>query len=102
MNNETPTFDTLPGMVYGLKQQVAELTTKIDSLLSVKPPAKPDERRIYGDIELAAYLGVTVQTVNRIKKAGKIPFYRIGRKYYYITSEIDRANIGKGQSEHAR
>lgn len=95
MNEQTPNFDTLPGMVYGLKQQVSELSTKIDNLLNLKPQALPDEQRFYGDKELAKYLNCTVQTVSRQKKAGKIPFHRYGRKYYYLRSECDLAFKGR-------
>ena len=55
----------------------------------------PDEKRFYGDRELAAYLGCTVQTVSRQKQAGRLPFHRIGRKYFYLRSEIDSALKGK-------
>ena len=90
------TFDQLPGMVYGLKQQVSELSTKIENLLnSNKPQALPDNQRFYGDKELANYLNVTVQTISRQKKAGKIPFHRVGRKYYYLRSEVDYSFKGR-------
>lgn len=97
--NETPNFDTLPGMVYGLKQQVSELTTKFDNylntILNPKGQTLPDEKRFVGDKELADYLDCTIQTVSRLKKAGKIPFHRYGRKYYYLRSEIDLAFKGR-------
>jgi len=97
--NETPNFDTLPGMVYGLKQQVSELTTKFDTFInSVHNPTGqplPDEQRIYGDKALAEYLNCTVQTVSRLKMAGNIPFHRYGRKYYYLRSEIDLGFKGR-------
>ena len=92
---QTPNFDTLPGMVYGLKQDVSKLITKIEALLNTKPQALPDEQRFYGDKELAAYLNCTIQTVSRQKQAGKLPFHRYGRKYFYLRSEIDLATKGR-------
>lgn len=93
--NINPTFETLPGMVYGLKQQVNELQTLIEKLVKAEPLPPTDEQRIYGDRGLAEYLNCTIQTVSRQKKAGKVPFHRYGRKYYYLRSEIDKAFKGR-------
>lgn len=91
-----PTFDSLPGMVYGLKQQVDNLQTTLEKLIKAEAHAPTDEQRIYGDKGLAKYLNCTIQTVSRLKMAGKIPFHRYGRKYYYLRSEIDKSFKGKG------
>lgn len=91
----TPTFDTLPGMVYGLQQKVDLLQTTIEKLVKSEPQAPTDEQRLYGDKQLGEYLNCTIQTVSRLKKAGKIPFHRYGRKYYYLRSEIDKAFKGR-------
>ena len=91
-------FDSLPGMVYGLQQQINELKTIIQDFAHTQANTKqplPDAVRIYGDKELAKYLNVTVQTVQRQKQAGKIPFHRVGRKYFYLRSEIDAAFKGR-------
>lgn len=94
--NETVNFDNLPGMVHGLRQQVTELKTILqDFVNNSKPQVQTDEQRFYGDKELAVYLNCTIQTVSRQKQAGKLPFHRIGRKYYYLRSEIDNAFKGK-------
>jgi len=96
MNDQTPTFDTLPGMVYGLKRDFTDFKTKFENFLNnTKPHVVPDEQRFYGDKELAAYLNCTIQTVSRQKQAGKVPFHRYGRKYYYLRSEIDAAFKGR-------
>lgn len=91
----TPTFDTLPGMVYGLKQQVDNLQTLIEKLVNTEPKEPSDEQRFYGDKALAEYLNCTIQTISRLKQKGKIPFHRYGRKYYYLRSEIDSACKGR-------
>jgi len=94
--NETVNFDNLPGMVHGLRLQVTELKTILQEIVNnSKPQAQTDEQRFYGDKELAKYLNCTIQTVSRQKQAGKLPFHRIGRKYYYLRSEIDTAFKGK-------
>lgn len=91
----TPTFDTLPIMVYGLKQEIQELRKQVDKLVNAEPKSSLDEQRIYGDKALAEYLNCTIQTISRIKNAGKLPFHRYGRKYYYLRSEIDHAFKGR-------
>lgn len=88
-------FDTLPGMVYGLTQEISELRKQVDKLVNAEPPLPIDEQRIYGDKALGIYLNCTIQTISRLKMAGKIPFHRYGRKYYYLRSEIDKAFKGR-------
>ena len=89
-------FDNLPGMVHGLRLEVSELKTLLqDFVKNSKAPVQPDEQRFYGDKELAKYLNCTIQTVSRQKQAGKLPFHRIGRRYYYLRSEVDAAFKGK-------
>jgi hypothetical protein len=48
----------------------------------------PDDLRFHGDKALGKYLGCTIQTINKLKKAG-LPSHRSGRKYYYIRQEVD-------------
>jgi excisionase family DNA binding protein len=43
----------------------------------------------HGDQELSNHTGVSKVTIWRLKDAGKLPFYKIGRKCYYKQSEID-------------
>ncbi len=59
-----------------------------------KTQIQTEPQRFYGDSALAKYLGCTVQTINQLKKTGKLPFHRVGRKYYYIQSEVDQAFMG--------
>jgi excisionase family DNA binding protein len=58
-------------------------------------PATIDDKRFSGDQALADYLHCTIQTINKLKKSGKLPFHKFGRKYYYIQSEIDAAFKGR-------
>ena len=48
------------------------------------------EERLHGDKALAKYLKCSVQTVNQLKKKGQVTFHRMGRRCYYLASEVDR------------
>jgi excisionase family DNA binding protein len=48
-----------------------------------------EDQRFHGDKALAAYLSCSVQTINQLKKKGQITFHRLGRRCYYLRSEID-------------
>jgi len=50
-----------------------------------------EPQRLYGDKSAAQYLGCTPLTVQKLRKSGEISYYRYGRKYYYIASELDQA-----------
>lgn len=90
------TFETLPQSVEVLQQKVDKLTSLVETLVKAEPAPEPDEIRFYGDKELAEYMHCNIQTIYRLKKAGKLPFRKYGRKYYYLRSEIDKAFAGKG------
>ena len=49
----------------------------------------PDPIRLYGDKSAAEYLGCAKLTVQNLRKSGVLPFYRLGRKVYFISSELD-------------
>lgn len=53
-------------------------------------PELTDHQKFHGDRELGKYLNCSVQTVNTLKKNGQITFHRMGRRCYYLRSEIDR------------
>jgi hypothetical protein len=55
------------------------------------PPKQEDSSRLYGDKAVAKHLGCTVQTINQLKKSGKLPFHRVGRRYFYLTNEVNSA-----------
>ena len=77
-------------------QKLDKLTALVESTLKAEPQPDPDEQRFYGDSELANYLHCNIQTIYRLKKAGKLPYKKYGRKYFYLRSEIDKAFAGKG------
>ena len=37
----------------------------------------------------ASYLGVSLTTLYRLAKAGKIPFYRFGQRYHFRRATLD-------------
>lgn len=92
----TPTLEQTPFIVQSIEQKLDNFIKLFESYVKAEPQSEPDEQRFYGDKELGAYLNCTVQTINRLKRNGKLPFKRFGRKYYYLRSEIDKAFSGKG------
>jgi excisionase family DNA binding protein len=90
------TFEQLPTSVEQLITKVDNLTKLVEKLFAVEPVTEPDEQRFYGDSELAEYLHCNIQTIYRMKKDGKLPYKKYGRKYFYLRSEIDKAFAGKG------
>jgi len=67
----------------------AELENRILNrpLATNTPTAEPI--RLYGDKAAAQYLGCAKLTVQNLRKSGVLPFYRLGRKVYFISSELD-------------
>jgi excisionase family DNA binding protein len=55
-----------------------------------RPTPTPEPQRLYGDRSAAQYLGCTPLTIQKLRKSGEIPYYRYGRKFYFITSELDQ------------
>lgn len=48
-----------------------------------------DTERLQSVEEIAAYLGVSKETVRAWVKKGSIPFLKVGRQYKFRLSEID-------------
>lgn len=90
------TFENLPQSVDNLHQKFDKLLILFEKMICNEMPPEPDEQRFYGDSELAEYLHCNIQTIYRLKKAGKLPYKKYGRKYFYLRSEIDKAFAGKG------
>lgn len=71
-----------------------EVVARINSDRPEVPSSTSENIRFIGDRALAAYLDCSIQTINKLKKSGKVPFHKYGRKYYYIQSEIDASLKG--------
>ncbi len=50
----------------------------------------PSEQKdlIIGDAALGRALGVSIVTINRLKKANRIPYFKIGAKYRYDIADV--------------
>jgi len=57
----------------------------------VEKPIQIESKKLYGDKEAAAYLGCSVMTVQKLRKTRQISYYRYGRKYNYLSNELDEA-----------
>ncbi len=55
------------------------------------PEVKSTKATIRGIRGLAAYLGVSTATAQRIKSEGRVPFSRIGNRVYFCPAEVDEA-----------
>ena len=66
--------------------QADNIPEKNSKILNEKPAM---ELIFHGDRELADYIGCSLTTIYKLKKAKVLRFYSIGRKYYYKQSEID-------------
>lgn len=88
-------------MMYNPFDEINNRLVNIESLLSKLDyqgiietksalPAVSSEGEIQFDIVgLAKYLNCSPQTIHNLKKAGEIPFYRLGRTVYFKKCEID-------------
>lgn len=90
MNNLILTQIPVSDLVQMIAAEVATRMQSNNQQTRINPQIIQDKRFV-GDKELAEYLGCTIQTINRLKKTGALPFHRYGRRYYYLKSEIDAA-----------
>jgi excisionase family DNA binding protein len=63
--------------------------------LKLIPEALPEGDYLVGVSQLESFLGVSPPTCRKIIKTRKIPFYKIGGKYFFEKDKI-RASIEKG------
>lgn len=83
------TLERLPDAMVYLLSEVADIKT----MLRNRPDSQTEpveDQRLHGDKALAKYLTCSVQTVSKLKKKGQVSFHRMGRRCYYLRSEIDR------------
>lgn len=83
----TNPFESIDARLSNIEILLLDLTQCQKEIPAI-PPAS-ESIRLYGDKAAAAYLGCSVVTVQNLRRAGAIPFYRTGRKLYYVTSELD-------------
>ena len=47
------------------------------------------EKIFFTTNELSSYLHVSTQTINKKRKAGELPYFKIGRKVFFRKEKID-------------
>lgn len=67
------------------------------SALPTPPAVEPDHKpvgkgiKIKGIRGLAAYLECSASSAQKMKNAGKFPFYEVGNRLFFWSNEIDQA-----------
>jgi len=84
-----------PISVDDLVNQIAtEVERRTISRIAPSSPPTPNPAepiRLHGDRAGASYLGCSVMTIQSLRRSGSIPFYRLGRKVFYLSNELDEA-----------
>ena len=76
-------------------QQLKEIIQEVITTSTLTTPPKFEstvtERgtRIVGIKQLAKYIGCGVNTAQRLKDEGKVPYSQIGNRFYFVSNEID-------------
>lgn len=77
------TFDSLPNMVYELKEKMDYFTSIVESL----KPAKESNKLLTID-EAAKLLDLKVSTMYSKANKNELPFMKKGKKLYFFKSEL--------------
>lgn len=71
------------------------LADKVAERLAGNPPVtgeKADKgQKVYGIRGIAEYIGCSPAKAQNMKNAGILPFYEVGRRVFFYTSEVDKA-----------
>ncbi len=71
------------------------LADKVAERLAGNPPATGETadkgRKVYGIRGIADYIGCSPAKAQNMKNAGILPFYEVGRRVFFYTSEVDAA-----------
>ncbi len=75
-----------------IKQTVHEVLTEVMPQINTQAPqqspVKAQDEKQLTTKEIAKILKVTKLTIFNWRNAGKIPFYKVGGRYYYRLSEV--------------
>ncbi len=80
--------------LFTLDEIVRAFELAIDKKLKQIQPTSERNSEKLTQKELAEFLGVTVTTVINLKKKGKIPFYKVGGRMFYLKTEVLNAIRG--------
>lgn len=92
--NQIPTFDMIPLMMANLLEDNKILAAKIDILekklnLSILPKNDDNERMDVATARKYIPGHPAIQTIYGWTSSGNIPYHKIGKRIYFIKSELD-------------
>ena len=71
------------------------LADKVAERIAGNIPDKGDTsdkgQKVYGIRVIAEYIGCSPAKAQNMKNAGILPFYEVGRRVFFYTSEVDKA-----------
>ena len=96
MNTNVPTFDMIPLMMANLLEDNKILSAKVDALTKklsafVSGNKKEDDYERMDVTEAQQYIPghPAIQTIYGWTSNGQIPYHKIGKRIYFIKSELD-------------
>ena len=82
---------SIPDLINQIANEI-EARLQRQQQLSIASSSDPTEPiRLYGDKAASQYLNCSVMTMQSLRRSGAIPFYRTGRKVFFISTELDSA-----------
>lgn len=95
-SNNVPTFDMIPMLMANLLEDNKILSAKIDALnkkinMSLPANKKGDDNERMDVTEAQKYIPghPAVQTIYGWTSNGQIPYHKIGKRIYFVKSELD-------------
>ncbi len=93
-SNNVPTFDMIPMLMANLLEDNKILSAKIDALnknIMSMPAKKEDDNERMDVAEAQKYIPghPAVQTIYGWTSNGQIPYHKIGKRIYFVKSELD-------------
>lgn len=70
-----------------LSKKLSEISQDLKSLINTKEVFEPDEK-LLDNQDLAFLLKVSKRTLQRYRSSKKLPFFMVGHKTYYRTSDV--------------
>ena len=73
------------------KRVAEEVAVQIGDQQPEKVAFSDKGQKVYGIRGIAAYIGCSPAKAQNMKNAGILPFYEVGRRVFFYTSEVDKA-----------
>ena len=78
-------------LLSGIMPEIKEFVkAEIQAAMEATPPPAANEKPL-SQKELCSFLGITEQTIIRLKKKGKVPFMNIGSAVRYNVNDVLKA-----------